>query len=105
MLATQTIFLWAPPPAAAYPAVDELALSRHKRTHLLHIFVCPRLCTHLWRKKLYKTADIVMELPPHKVPPWLLVMHEPLIIAFVLPFVSFLPWVLRSSAPVLELGQ
>jgi hypothetical protein len=62
--ACRTSFLWAPSPAAAYAAVDELGLSRHKRTSLLHIFLCPRLCTHLWRKKLYKVADLVLELPP-----------------------------------------
>jgi hypothetical protein len=73
---------------------------------IFFISLCVLVYAHIYgAKKLYKTADIVMELPPHKVPPWLLVMHEPLIIAFVLPFVSFLPWVLRSSAPVLELGQ
>jgi hypothetical protein len=103
--ARQTIFLWIPPPAAAYAAIDELALSRHKRTHLLHIFICPRLCTHLWRKKLFKTADIVLELPPRPVPPWTLDMHEPLILAFVLPFVSFFPWELSSTIPVLDLGR
>jgi len=104
-LATQDTFLWAPPPAAAYAAVDELALSRHKRTHLHHIFVYPRLCTHMWQKKLYKTADHVLELPPCPGLPWTSDMYEPLILAFVLPFVSFPPWELRSSAPVLELGQ
>jgi hypothetical protein len=31
-------------------------------------------------------------------------MHEPLILAFVLPFISTPPWALRSSAPILELG-
>lgn len=104
-LSSQTIFLWAPPPAAAYAAVDELALSRHKRTHLTHIFVCPRLCTHLWRKKLYKVADLVLELSLRPAPPWPSAMHEPLILAFVLLFLSTFPWELRSTAPVLELGR
>jgi hypothetical protein len=104
-LSTQTTFLWAPPPAAAYAAVDELAMSRHKRTHLSHIFLCPRLCTHMWRKKLYKTADIVLELPPRAFSPWPCEMHEPLILAFVLPFLPFFPWELRSSTPLLDLGR
>jgi hypothetical protein len=59
-----TTFLWAPPPAAAYAAIDELALSRYKRPHLRHLFICPRLCTHMWRKKLYKTANLVLDLSP-----------------------------------------
>lgn len=47
------MFLWAPPPAAADVAVEQLGLSRHKRPDFLHIFICPRLMTHLWRKRLY----------------------------------------------------
>jgi hypothetical protein len=60
---SQFVFLWTPAPAAASVAVDELSLSRLKRTHLLHIFLCPRLCTQLWRKKSFKVADLVLELP------------------------------------------
>jgi hypothetical protein len=104
-VSSQTSFLWTPPPAAAYAATDELALSRHKRPHLRHLFICPRLCTHMWRKKLYMTADVVLELPPRPLPPWSTLMHEPLILAFVLPLISFPPWELRSLAPVLELGR
>jgi hypothetical protein len=43
----RSVYLWTPAPAAASVVVDELSLSRLKRTHLLHIFLCPRLCTHL----------------------------------------------------------
>jgi hypothetical protein len=50
----QPLFLWSPAPAAASAAVDESALSRLKQTHLMHIFICPRLFTSTWRKKIYK---------------------------------------------------
>jgi hypothetical protein len=38
-------FCWDPAPAAAGAAVAELGLSRHKRPHLNHVFICPRLFT------------------------------------------------------------
>ncbi len=84
---TQRVYLWAPAPASASVAVDELSLSRLKRPHLLHIMLCPRLCTHQWRKKLFKVADVVWELPPGRRPEWPTPMHEPLILALVLPFI------------------
>jgi hypothetical protein len=43
----QTWFLWAPPPAAAGAALHQLSISRHKRTHLNHVFIAPRLMTSL----------------------------------------------------------
>jgi hypothetical protein len=38
--------LWCPPPAAADVAVEELLLSRHKRTHINHVFMVQRLGVH-----------------------------------------------------------
>jgi len=100
----QRVYLWTPAPAAASVAVDKLSLSRMKRTHLLHIWLCPRLCTHQWRKKLFKVADVVWELPPGRRPEWPAPMHETLILALVLPFICTSPWQLRSTPRVLELG-
>jgi hypothetical protein len=97
-------YLWAPSPAAASTTVDELSLSRLKRPHLLHVFLCPRLLTNMWRKKLFKVADLVLELPPGCNDAWPTSMHEPFLLAFVLPFLFFCPWQLRNTAPVLELG-
>ena len=98
-------FLWAPPPAAAGHAVDQLMLARHKRTHHTHIFLCPRLFTSLWRHKLHKVADLVLELPAGPQPFWPSVMHEPLIIGLTLRFVSFDPWELRNHPSLLDLGR
>jgi hypothetical protein len=44
--------LWCPPPAAGDVALEELMCSRHKRSHINHVVVIPRLATHFWRKKL-----------------------------------------------------
>ncbi len=56
-------FLWCPPPAAAQAALEELAVSRHKRPYLNHIILVPRLFTSQWHCLLHKMADEVFELP------------------------------------------
>lgn len=98
-LSSQQVYLWTPAPAAASTAVDELSLSRMKRPTLLHILLCPCLCTHQWRKKLFKVADIIWELPAGCRPEWPAPMHEPLILALVLPFIPVFPWHLRNFPP------
>jgi len=97
-------FLWDPPPAAAGAAVEELSSSRHKRPHLNHVFICPRLFTQYWRKRLYKVADIILELPPGTIPEWPVNMHEPLLVALTLRFATVPPWQLRLSSSFLALG-
>ena len=103
--ACRSTYLWMPPPAAASAAVDGLALPRLKRSHLLHIFICPWLFTHLWRKKLHKVANLVLELPAGPQPPWPASMHEPLVLGLTLPFIPSPSWQLRRAPRVLELGR
>ena len=96
-------YLWAPAPAAAAAAVEELRKARHKRVESTHVFVVPRLMAPLWRKHLYKAADIVLSIPPgHKC--WPENMLEPLTIAFCFPYLSHSPWQLKRSKLLLELG-
>lgn len=97
--------IWAPPPAAAFDAMAELIRSRHKNPNLAHIFVCPRLFTHAWRKGLMKTADCCFYVPVGSIPQWPAEMHEPLMIGVFLPFISSYPWQLRRSEPVLEVER
>jgi len=101
----ETWFLWAPAPAAALTALHEFGISRHKRPHLAHVFICPRLFTQKWRKRLHNLADIVLELPAGRRPHWPSSMHEPIIIALILPFSTVFPWQLRQSKPLLDLGR
>ncbi len=49
-------FLWTPPPAAADVAVEELLISRHKRTQLNHVFIVPHLSTHLCRRNCTRSV-------------------------------------------------
>jgi len=98
-------FLWDLAPAAAGAAMEELGVSRHKCPYLNHVFICPRLFTQYWRKRLYRIADVVLELPPGAIPAWPDSMHEPLIVALTLRFATVHPWQLRQCPEILELGR
>ena len=97
-------FVWTPAPCAAEAAVEELRKARHKRQKSKHVFIVPRLMQPLWRKHLFKAADIVLTLKPGH-PAWPIDMYEPLTIAFVFPFISFKPWQLRGSPQLMALGK
>lgn len=91
------IFLWAPPPAAADVAIEELRKSLIKRQTSTHIFVCPRLMTTEWRRQLLKTVDLTIKLEAGLQEWWPAEMYEPLTIAFVFPFLPFKPWQRRGT--------
>ena len=83
-------YVWAPPPFAADVASAKLRKARIKRQGLAHVFVCPRLCTPLWMKQLYKASDVDFEIPSG-TPGWPTHMHEPLLIGLLFPFLRHLP--------------
>jgi hypothetical protein len=97
-------YLWSPAPAAAAAAVEELRKSRHKRTCSTHVFIVPRLMSPLWRKHLFKAADLVLVLPQGH-PAWPDDMLEPLTIAFCFPYLTHSPWQLKRSKVLLEMGR
>ena len=76
--------LWMPPPAAMTTVLELFNDDRLVRPHFPHVFVVPRLMTHLWRKQLSKDADLIFSVAcgPEF---WPKEMHEPLIILIVLP--------------------
>jgi hypothetical protein len=94
--------LWAPAPAAADVAVEEMMRARHKDPRSMHVFVVPKLMTYLWRKRLYKEADVSFEVPVG-VPFWDKTMHERLIVVIVFPLFDFSPWRMKSMPAVLAL--
>jgi hypothetical protein len=79
-------FLWSPPPAIGDVATEELEISRHKRDDLSHIFLCPRLMTYAWRKRLMKICDVVFTIPPGSRTFWPSSEHEPLLLGLTLRF-------------------
>jgi hypothetical protein len=95
--------IWDPPPAIADIAVEQLEESRHKRKHLNHIFVSPRLMTYCWRKKLSKICDVLFEIPPGARCFWPSCEHEPLIIGLTLRFALCSPWQVKRGTGILEL--
>jgi hypothetical protein len=98
-------FLWDLAPATAPTALDEVLLSRLKRTHLSHVVIVPRLMTQYWRRKLHKLLDVVLEVPAGARPFWPLAMHEPLLIGLTFRFLSVAPWELRHTSSFLELER
>ena len=97
-------FVWAPPPAAAETALEEVRKARHRRTESTHIILIPRLMSPVWQKHLHKVSDIVLSLPAgHQA--WPADMHEPLTIGIVFPFLRFRPWQLNRSPLLLDLER
>ncbi len=99
-----TVFLWHPAPAAAEAALEELCMSRHKRPSFAHIFACPRLFTHTWRKRLFKYMDFTFNLSAGFLPHvWGPQQHEPLVIGVFLPFRDHPPWLHKHSPSLVTL--
>jgi hypothetical protein len=99
-----TLLVWHPAPAAAEAALEELCLSRHKRPSIRHLFLCPRLFTHTWRKRLFKFADFIFNLSPGFIPNvWTLDQFEPLVVAVFLPIRTGPPWREMGSPWLLDL--
>lgn len=99
-------FLWAPPPAAAEAAVEQLRRALIKRQQSTHIFICPRLLTTEWFKQLNKAADLVISLPAGRDNnAWPADMFEPLTIAFIFPFFRHKPWKRRGTPKLFDVGR
>jgi hypothetical protein len=68
--------------------------------HWPHVFVIPRLMTHMWRKVLGKDADVLFTVPAG-VSFWATGQFEPLIVAIVFPFAHIPrytgPWLVRGT--------
>jgi len=97
--------VWCPAPAAGQHAIEQVRLARLKRTSSVHLFIIPHIFTCLWRKQLYRCADIVFDFPFDTCLWTKDKHHEPLTFAFLFPFVDFKPWQLRRSFSFLGMGR
>jgi hypothetical protein len=97
------VYVWAPPPCIALQCMEELRKARHKRQVSTHIFVCPRLMTLEWRRHLFRSADLVISIPPGH-PAWLSEQYEPLIVGFFFPYLSEEPWEFKCIPKFLGMG-
>ena len=98
------LYIWAPPPAAADSACEEIRKARLKRNLSTHVLICPRLLAPSWRRHLHRSADLVLEIPAGGSY-WKKDMFEPLTLALFLPFVPYRPWQLRGSPSIVKLGD
>eukprot|EP00986_Skeletonema_menzelii_P007431 scaffold2926_cov176-Skeletonema_menzelii.AAC.1 len=76
--------LWIPPPAAMETVMELFAEDHLVNPHLAHVFIVPRLMTHLWRRQLFRDADVHFYVYAG-APFWPRSMHEPLTVAIVFP--------------------
>jgi hypothetical protein len=92
--------LWIPPPAAMETVVEMFNEDRIAHPHIPHVFVVPRLMTHLWRKQLRKDADLLFTVACG-ASFWPSSMHEPLIVLIAFPFAHVPryhgPWTVGGS--------
>mmetsp|Transcript_11711 Transcript_11711/g.19385 ORF Transcript_11711/g.19385 Transcript_11711/m.19385 type:complete len:1450 (-) Transcript_11711:1434-5783(-) len=96
--------LWAPPPAVAEVALEELLKARHKRTDTYHIVVIPRLFTPRWRRLFNKACDFTFAVPPNHAF-WTADMFEPLWVGIVLPFTYHRPWQLKRAPLLVDMAR
>ena len=98
------LFLWAPPPAAADAALEELLKARHKRTDTFHVITIPRLMAPMWRKLFNKVSDFTFVVSPgaHF---WPDSMYEPVWVGVVLPFAHCKPWQLKRAPKLVGMGR
>jgi hypothetical protein len=97
-------FVWTPPPAAADVALEELRKARIKRQDSLHVVVIPRLLKPEWFRQLYKTCDLVFDVPPG-ADCWPTNMYEPVVFGIVFPFLSRAPWQLRRTPKMFQVAR
>ena len=100
------IHLWAPPPAGALIALEQLAQSKLKRPfEVMHVFVCPRLLYfEEWRRRFNKEMDFWFVIEPVSNI-WPNSCCEPLIFGISFPLRPDRPWKLRRVPQVVELGR
>ena len=99
--------LWMPPPAAMETVMELFNEDRIAHPWNPHVFVVPRLMTHLWRKALGRDWDVAFTVAPG-VDFWDSSQHEPLIVALVFPLCHVRnyrgPWTVRDTSRAGELG-
>jgi hypothetical protein len=97
---------WA---AYLHKSVDSGKLTKDEALHMagadeerqdsLHVFVVPRLLKPEWFHLLYKTADIVFDVPVGSEC-WPTNMYEPLTLGIAFPYLRVPPWQLGVTCNV-----
>ena len=100
------VHFWAPPPAGALVALEELAQSKLKRPYdVTHVFVCQRLLYfEEWRRRFNKEMDLWLLIEPVSYF-WPNSCCEPLVFGISFPLRHSRPWKLRRVPEVVALGR
>ena len=98
------LHLWAPPPAVAAAALEEILKARHKRTDTYHVVLIPRLMTPTWRRLFMKSCDFTFVVSPN-CSFWPDDMFEPLWVGVLLPFSTHRPWSFKRAPLLVEMGR
>lgn len=98
------MYVWSPPPCVAAQCLEQLRIARHKRQVSTHVFVCPRVMAMVWQRQLYRSADLVLQLPAGNNI-WSSEQYEPLFIGIYFPFLECFPWQLKGAPKILEMGR
>ena len=101
---TEGGYLWIPAPGSADVCVEQMCKHIFKRPWNMHIFVCPRLWTSIWRKQLRKATDICFDMQADQNP-WDSSQYEPLIFSIYFPLSKHPPWRYRRLDPVVSLER
>jgi hypothetical protein len=88
--------VWAPAPAAADVAAEQMARKIHQHPGSCHIFLAPRLMTARWRRRVGKLSDFHLEIGAGSSV-WTKGRHEPLLMYVCLPLSRHRPWKLRGT--------
>ena len=77
--------LWMPPPVAMETIMKVFNEDRMAHPKRAHVFLVPRLMTHMWRKHLRKVKNVLIAITAgdHF---WGKSQHKTLILIIVLPF-------------------
>ncbi|KAL7572470.1 hypothetical protein ACA910_000298 [Epithemia clementina (nom. ined.)] len=65
------------------------------------MFICPALLTCRWRKQLGRISDVIFTGPVGS-DIWNKDQHEPLLVAFILPFFTSRPWQFKRDKPAVD---
>jgi hypothetical protein len=88
------------PPAAMEVGIELLWEDKLANPQWPHVFCVPCLMTHMWRRDLGKSADVLF-LVPAGIPFWGADQFEPLIVAIVFPLAHVRnytgPWAIKGT--------
>ena len=96
------VYVWAPPPAISYVAIELLRQAMHKHHTSIHIIIIPNLFYQ--RLKLFKSVDLMLFMPA-KFPFWKDSTHEPIKLSFCFPYYRHAPWRVKDTPKLCEVAR